>query len=110
MNLSISTNYSMPTTKLTKKQLSDLEDRLEESEYDRETIIDVATILRDNTTAYLIKDELDRMIYMLKEKKGKVREIQSIVLRTIMTAVPFTNGGRRLKRRTIKKRKYTKRK
>jgi hypothetical protein len=47
---------------------------------------------------------------MLKEKKGKVREIQSIVLRTIMTAVPFTNGGRRLKRRTIKKRKYTKRK
>jgi hypothetical protein len=103
MKLSISTKNFKPNTKLSKTELSNLEDRLEDSELDRDTILDVATIVRDNTLAPLTETELDRMIYMLKEKKGSIREIQSIVLRAIMMAIPSSNGGSRLKRKTYKR-------
>lgn len=114
--LSISTKNFEPNTKLTKKQLSDLEDKLEDSDLNREITLEVAKIIRDNTLAPLTENKLDRMIYMLKEKKGSVREIQSIILRAIMMAIPIQNGGKRLKRKTVKRKrimkssKYTKRK
>lgn len=107
--LSISTKNFQPNTKLTKKQLNDLEERLDDSELDRDTILDVAVILRDNTLAPLTETELDRMIYMLKEKKGKLREIQSIVLRAIMMAIPSMNGGKRNKNVTRRKKYLSKR-
>lgn len=115
-SLKIITKNFEPNTKLTKKQLSDLEDQLDEVGPNREVTLEVAKIVRDNTLANLTENELDRMIYMLEEKKGSVREIQSIILRAIMMAIPAKNGGKRLKRKTIKRKriikrsKYTKRK
>ena len=110
-SLKIITKNFEPNTKLTKKQLSDLEDQLDEAGPNREITLKVAKIIRDNTLANLTENELDRMIYMLEEKKGSVREIQSIVFRAIMMAIPPFNGGKKKKKYTIKGkkilRKYT---
>ena len=106
-SLKIITKNFEPNTTLTKKQLSDLEDQLDEAGPNREITLKVAKIVRDNTLAPLTENELDRMIYMLEKEKGSVREIQSIILRAIMMAVPAVNGGKK-KKYTIKKKKNTK--
>ncbi len=117
-SLSISTSNFEPNTKLTKQQLSDLEDTLDEEGIDREIILDVAQQIHDNTLSPLTENELERMIYMLKEKKGNLREIKSILLRALMMAVPALNGGkkksirstRRKTRRNIQRKKSIRRK
>jgi hypothetical protein len=96
--LSIITNDAEPNTRLTKKQLLDLENKLEESNINSKEIITIATILRDNTISSITENELDRMIYFLENNKGKRREIESIISRIIMMSIPSSNGGKRNKR------------
>lgn len=106
-SITISTNSFEPNTKLTKLQLSELEDKLDDAGPNREITLEVAKTIRDNTLLPLTENELNRMIFMLEEKKGSIREIQSIILRAIMMAIPFSNGG---KYKNIKLKKYKSRK
>jgi hypothetical protein len=111
-SLKIITKNFEPNTKLSKKQISDLEDKIDNAGSNREITIEVAKIIRDNTLSKLTENELDRMIYMLEEKKGSIREIQSIILRILLMAIPSLNGGKRKKKYLTRKKllKNTRRK
>lgn len=108
LSLSINTYNFEPNTRLSKNQLLDLENKLENSDLNTKQIINIAAILRDNTLSSITENELNRMIYFLENNQGKRREIESIILRIIMMSVPRSNGGQ--KRRTTvkysKNRKY----
>lgn len=93
--ISINTLTNSPTTKLSKDTLNKLEDELEDEDITIDDIIRIAKLLRDNTLTHLTETELDRMIYLLEMKKGKIREIKSIIMRSIMMAIPSHNGGSR---------------
>ena len=108
MNISINTGLKTNLSKLSKDELLHIIDRIDSDDIlPREELINIAEHLLQNDMKSFDNHNLSQMIYLLKNQKVNLKQVQNVLLDYATRAKEGKiNGGKRIRNKT----KYNKKK